>query len=90
MNQPKTPVVNDDAAALRTATETYTSEGGRLAPDSQGCEDADVWFDGRQYRYATYRYERREDALAYAELERARRAAPARARASGPTRPSTR
>lgn len=33
-----------------------------------------ISFDGRQYRYETYRYDRREDAVAYAELDRARRA----------------
>lgn len=31
-----------------------------------------VHFDGRQYRYRDYRYDRLEDALAYARLELAR------------------
>lgn len=92
MNQPKTRAVNDDAAALKTATEAYTGEGGHVASDEQRLDDADISFDGRQYRYETYRYDRREDAIAYAELDRARRAASPQApsRGSGPTRPSGR
>jgi hypothetical protein len=92
MNQPKTPAVSNDTRALKTATEAYTGEGGHVASDELLLEDAGVSFDGRQYRYETYRYDRREDALAYAELDRARRAASPRdgARGAGPTRPSGR
>jgi hypothetical protein len=92
MNQPNTRAMNDDAAALKTATEAYTGEGGHVASDELRPNDAGVSFDGRQYRYETHRYDRREDALAYAELDRARRAASPRApsRGAGPTRPSGR
>lgn len=34
--------------------------------------DTAVTFDGRDYRYAGFRYERREDAIAYEALVRAR------------------
>lgn len=92
MNQPKTRAVNDDAAALKTATEAYTGEGGHVASDEFRRDDAGVTFDGRQYRYETYRYDRREDAVAYAELDRARRATSSQpsSRGAGPARPSGR
>jgi len=37
---------------------------------------AEVTFDGHYYRYGPYRYDRREDAVAYADLERAQGRAP--------------
>ncbi|HWJ06514.1 MAG TPA: hypothetical protein VNS57_12110 [Steroidobacteraceae bacterium] len=66
-----------DATALEMATDAYTSEGGHVAPDDFQLAAVGVSFDGRQYRYETYRYDRPEDAVAYAELDRARRAASA-------------
>ena len=45
-------------------------------------EQADITYDGRQYRYGSYRYDRREDALAYARIARARGEVPASSGAS--------
>jgi hypothetical protein len=38
--------------------------------------NADVTYDGLQYRYGSYRYDRQEDALMYAQIARARGEAP--------------
>ena len=48
------------------------------ARDKKSARDvkADITFDGRQYRYGSYRYDRLEDALVYAQIARARGEAP--------------
>ena len=62
-----------DALELQLAR---LSEGLRQARarDSKTARDeqADITYDGRQYRYGSYRYDRREDAVAYAQIARAR------------------
>lgn len=64
-------------SADREAADAFTSEGGRPAgaADERTLAELGITFDGRDYRYESYRYERLADALAYASLVRARRRA---------------
>lgn len=70
-----------DRAADAAAQNAFTSEGGRSAigipPRDTGGEqrlmdEFGVHFDGRAYHFLGYRYDRLEDAVAYARLVRSR------------------
>lgn len=59
------------------------------ARDSKSARDAstDVTYDGSQYAYGAYRYDRLEDALVYAQIARGRGEAPDFSAVSAPAEP---
>lgn len=74
--------------AERAAIDAYTSEGGRSPAEAMLVHG--IVFDGRQFRYDGYAYDRVADAIAYADLCRERRAERDDAQPSGPSAASQR
>jgi hypothetical protein len=84
MNSSSAPVsAIGDFAEPTTTENAFTSEGGRVGPvtatsadnidlPSREMSDLAISHVGRFYRFRGYRYERLEDAMAYARLMRAR------------------
>lgn len=55
-----------------SADEDYRSLPGETLAEQHALAELNIGFDGRQYRYRDYRYDRAADAAAYARLERSR------------------
>lgn len=63
-----------DSSQYAAAVDAFTSEGGRQPSGEATCEmvELGVEHEGGNYYYKGYRYERLEDAIAYARLRRSR------------------
>lgn len=66
-----------EARLYAAAEDTFASEGGRFTPPfsravQQQMDDLSIRYSGSQYDYKGYRYDRLSDAVAYANIDRAR------------------